>query len=307
MSPLFLGAPDAGALRSSQNYSMNPQKKNLILYCFEMLLMLFASQLANPLTSWMEAGIAKIIVRDIFLRIPIALIGFWWVYKNRFSQNSEHNISFSISYRLLLWLGIGFLPPLLVVAIYSLSGSILPPYLAFVPLDEASYFLIIAFVSACSASIIEEVLFRGYIYKVFERETSLISAITIPSFLFGIVHILTLKEFTPLNGLLITLGGTLIGIFFTLVVRLTRRLESAIALHFIWNFLFSKGLIAFYSETPDKAIDYLPLAFATDNPLITGGTASIQVGFPAILTYIISILIVIMVSYSKNAPNKACT
>lgn len=279
---------------------MNPQKKDLLFYCLELLLMLFASQLANPLTSWMEAGIVKTIVRDIFLRIPIALLGFWWVYKNRFSQNAENTISFSISYRLFLWLGIGFLPPLFVVAIYWLSGSILPPHLISVPLGEASYFLIIAFASACSASIIEEVLFRGYIYKVFERETSLITAITIPSLLFGFVHILTLKDFTPLNILLISFGGTLIGIFFTLVVKLTRRVESAIALHFMWNFLFSNGLIAFYSEVPANTTDYLPLFFTTDNPFITGGTASIQVGFPAILAYNISIFIVIMFSYSRK-------
>lgn len=286
---------------------MNSEKKNLVFYCFELLLMLLASQLANPLTAWLDSGVTKTIIRDIFLRIPIALIGFWWVHKGRFPQMGENTISFSFSSRFFVWLGIGFLPPILVVAIYWLSGWVLPPYLAFIPLSQVDQLIMIAFASAVSASIIEEVLFRGYLFKVFEQEENLRTAIIVPSLLFGFVHIATLPEFSAMNIILITLGGTLIGIFFSLVVLLTRRVENAIALHFMWNFLFSKGLIEFYSTTSAEANDFLPLFFTTDNPLITGGTATIQVGIPAISTYLISIVLFIIIIKYKNAANTACT
>jgi membrane protease YdiL (CAAX protease family) len=251
--------------------------------------------------------VTKTIVRDIFLRIPIALIGFWWVHKGRFPKMGESSISFSLSSRLFIWLGIGLLPPLFVVAMYWISGWVLPPYLAFIPLNQVDQLIIVAFASAVSASIIEEVLFRGYLFKVFEQETNLRTAIIVPSLLFGFVHIATLPEFSAMNIILITLSGTLIGIFFSLVVLLTRRVESAIGLHFMWNFLFSKGLIEFYSTRPAETNNYLSLFFTTDNPLITGGAASIQVGIPAISTYLIAIVLFIMIVKYKNVTNIADT
>lgn len=281
---------------------MASPKKKLLLYCLELFLMLFTSQLANPLTNWLEPGITRSVIRDIFLRIPIALLGFKWVHQGRMKQDSKQKINFSISYRFVLWLGVGLVLPFSVVAIYWLNGWILTPQFYPQVFKSSINLLFVALTSAIAASTIEEVLFRGYLFQSFKHEINLRSAIFIPSLLFGIIHIPTLQEFSAMNVFLITLGGTLIGIFLALVVLYTQRVESAIAIHLVWNLVFSKGLIEFYPTVNTDTNDILPLIFTTTNPLITGGSGDIQVGLPAITSYLIAIAIMGIVIKRRSVP-----
>lgn len=78
---------------------------------------------------------------------------------------------------------------------------------------------------------LEEIIFRGVLYRILESWLGTHWALVISSFLFGIMHVT--NENTNVTSIIaVIMGGAMVGIVYTL----TKRLWLPIALHIGWNF-----------------------------------------------------------------------
>lgn len=104
--------------------------------------------------------------------------------------------------------------------------------------DSIPEFIMIVIVIAVTPAICEEFLFRGLVFKNFEKIISPGKAIFFTGFLFALFH------FHPFN--LIPL--TVLGIYLTLVVYHSGSIYTAIAVHFINNFISALAVYIYGTE-----------------------------------------------------------
>lgn len=77
----------------------------------------------------------------------------------------------------------------------------------------------------------EEILYRGILYRFFEKKYSFLVGIIISSFIFGILH----------GGFPVT--AMIMGIVFAMLYKKTQSIIPSIILHIIWNLLVSISMI----------------------------------------------------------------
>ncbi len=92
--------------------------------------------------------------------------------------------------------------------------------------------MVIPFCVSFAAAAIEEILFRGVIFRLLEESLGTWTALAISAALFGLGH-LTSPNATPFVALAIALEA---GIMLAAAYVLTRRLWLAIGIHAAWNF-----------------------------------------------------------------------
>ncbi len=87
------------------------------------------------------------------------------------------------------------------------------------------------------AAFLEEVIFRGYIFRVLEKATNANWALILSALMFGAVHILNFKGGEPLLMKLIscTVLGLDAGLLFGCAFLLKRRLWFPLGIHTCWN------------------------------------------------------------------------
>jgi membrane protease YdiL (CAAX protease family) len=99
---------------------------------------------------------------------------------------------------------------------------------------NAWWALVPAAVGAAVSAVIEEILFRGIIFRLTERSLGTWLAIAISALLFGAVHLPFNKNANLQAGLAIMLEA---GIFLAAAFVTTRRLWFVMGAHFGWNFV----------------------------------------------------------------------
>jgi hypothetical protein len=88
------------------------------------------------------------------------------------------------------------------------------------------------------AAVLEEILFRGLLFRVVEERFGTWSALAVVSVLFGAVHLAN-----PGSGSLTGLSVTLLGLMWTGVFIWSRNLWAVVAHHAAWNLaIFATGL-----------------------------------------------------------------
>ena len=92
--------------------------------------------------------------------------------------------------------------------------------------------MVIPFCVSFAAAVIEEILFRGVIFRLLEESLGTWIALAISAALFGLGH-LNSPHATLLTAIAIALEA---GLMFTAAYVLTRRLWLAIGIHAAWNF-----------------------------------------------------------------------
>lgn len=92
-------------------------------------------------------------------------------------------------------------------------------------------YIIPPFTMALSAGIIEEILFRGIIFRIIEEKLGSYFSLLISSIIFGLLHIFNSNSSVAGIGLVILAGLLLAGAYIY-----TRNLWFPIAIHFAWNF-----------------------------------------------------------------------
>ncbi|MCX6163651.1 MAG: CPBP family intramembrane metalloprotease [Ignavibacteriae bacterium] len=104
--------------------------------------------------------------------------------------------------------------------------------------NNAGEFIFIVFVIAITPAICEEFLFRGLVFKNFERISLRWNAILLTGLIFALFH------FHPFN--LIPL--IILGFYLTFVVYYSGSIFTAVVCHFINNFISAYSVFAFGKE-----------------------------------------------------------
>ena len=274
----------------------------IILYCMSFFLIFFISAIVvSLLTSWMTNYSARFAIREIFLRLPLTLVLFWLFAHYIVKEPLSFFLIRKPTKEILKWISIGFVLPLSVILIYLVSGKI--ELLAHAdPLSSTVIiYLVVATISmALLGGILEEVLFRGYMFKILEEKWNTRIAILGPAMLFGSIHLLMIDSIDLVNVILVVIPISLIGVMFGLIVHVTRNIWNAVVIHGIWN-LFLAGRIIRISAFEEHQFNAIyQLQITSDNILLTGGSFGVESAAPAIAVYLTAILVLLLYTARKN-------
>ncbi|SDP50584.1 CPBP family intramembrane glutamic endopeptidase [Clostridium gasigenes] len=93
------------------------------------------------------------------------------------------------------------------------------------------------FVALIYAPIVEEVVFRGVVYKSIKRNYGGFKAILISSFLFGAMHVMNSFNNLSFSELIYFSIYFIMGIALGISYEYTNSIWGSIINHFIWNFI----------------------------------------------------------------------
>jgi len=204
-----------------------------ILIC-ALVVLLVKALLVRPLID--SLGVeeyVKISLNTFILSIVLLLTyRFWFAYYEK-REVSELNMKF------LLKDGIGgFLSGALIISFVIVILYIIGNYRV-LSVNEFSV-LLFPLVLFTALSVVEEVIFRGILFRITEERLGTIPALVISSLIFGLIHIS--NDFASVySSLAIALE---LGLLTGIVYSITRRLWFPIFLHMGWNFS-----IAFYGTS----------------------------------------------------------
>ncbi|WP_342433364.1 type II CAAX endopeptidase family protein [Neobacillus sp. FSL H8-0543] len=243
----------------------------------------------NPLTDGIDNGTVRVAVKEL-IRIGVT-VGLLWLYAKRFFKkaNAYFRIQTPVKLKKLgIFVGLGL--PFTVLSFYVLSQSVVFEKQDQLPFGTVLTFIIVSFITACSAGIIEEILFRGYLFKIIEEKWNVATAVFVTSFFFGALHLLTVNEQQLLDICLTLIAGTLVGTMFCLIVYKTGNVWNAVVVHILWNFFFSSKMVQFVLENGKNHSSLVLFQFKSDSVWITGGTFGIEASIPAVVMYVLTIV-----------------
>ena len=273
----------------------------IILYCMSFLLIFFISAIVvSLLTGGIQDPSVRFAVREIFLRLPITFVLFWLFAHYIVKKPLSFFMIRKPTKEILKWIGIGFVLPLSVILIYLVSGKIeLLGHADPLSASVIVYFVVATISMALLGGIIEEVLFRGYMFRILEEKWNTTIAILGPAMLFGSIHLLMIGSIDLVNVILVVIPISLIGVMFGLIVYVTRNIWNAVVIHGIWN-LFLAGRIIRISAFEDHQFNAIyQLQITSDNILLTGGSFGVESAVPAIAVYLIAILVLLLYTRRK--------
>jgi membrane protease YdiL (CAAX protease family) len=148
--------------------------------------------------------------------------------------------------------------------------------------------LITALAGASTAAIIEELLFRGVIFRITEQSLGTWFALVISAILFGALHFLN-----PHSGLTPAIAIALeAGLFLAAAYLVTRRLWFVIGAHFAWN--FTEGGIFGLSVSGQQAKGGLFHGYLSGSTFLSGGAFGVEASAVAVLVCLISAAILVV-------------
>ena len=232
--------------------------------------------------------------------MPLTLVLFWLFAHYVIEKPFSFFMIRKPTKEILKWISVGFVLPLSVILIYLIFGKI--EFLGHAdPLSSSKIiYLVVATISmALLGGIIEEILFRGYMFRILEEKWNTTIAILGPAMLFGSIHLLMIDSIDLVNVILVVIPISLIGVMFGLIVHVTRNIWNAVVIHGIWN-LFLAGRIIRISAFEKHQFDAIyQLQITSDNIFLTGGSFGVESAVPAIAVYLIAILVLLLYTARK--------
>ena len=154
----------------------------------------------------------------------LTVVSFSWLYKvfekRKFTEFSTNGIGKNLTIGLMLGSVLYSLP---ILTAYLKGG-----YDAVVSINSV-VFIIPPLGMALSTSILEETLFRGFIFRIVEEKLGSYLALLFSAIIFGLPHIVSDNS----AGLILAITfGLLLAIYY----MYSRNLWCVIAIHFVWNF-----------------------------------------------------------------------
>lgn len=273
----------------------------VVIHCFMLVLLFLAVAIfVNPLTDNISNGTVRVVVKEL-LRVGIT-VGLLVLYVKRFFKKESVYFRVQKPFKFKkIWLLLGLAMPFLVIAFYVLSQAVTFEKQVHLSLGTVLPFIIGSLITACSAGIIEEVLFRGYLFKILEDKWNVTMAIIINSGVFGALHLLTGNDQQLLDICLTLVAGVLAGTMFSLIVYRTGSVWNAVVVHIIWNFFINSNMVQFVLENGESQSSLILFRFKTDSVWITGGAFGIEASIPAVLLYV---LIFVSLAFSKPVSKK---
>lgn len=195
------------------------------------------------------------------------------------------------------WCVIAFLLPIAVTAFYLLF---VPGRFEQNSLDTNSKLALISaaiFFIGCGAGVVEEMVFRGIMMSVVEKRFNKTVAIIVPSFLFGLVHILGMG-FDLLSCTLVVLAGTMVGVMFSLIASSTKSVWNSAIVHAVWNMIVGGSILWIGTEFDEYSV--VTYKLDATSFWLTGGEFGIESSIVAVIGYCVVCLLVVLVDKRKD-------
>jgi len=233
--------------------------------------------------------------QDLILAIiasAIAIGCYWLLFrfyeKRKIAELSTDNIGRN----LMLGIFLGVILMSLTIFVIYLSGSY-----SIVALNPISY-LVPALALAISSAILEEILFRGILFRIIEEKLGSYIALMLSALVFGLLHLMN-----PNSSLIIGFGlaiqaGLLLGVLY----MYSRNLWLPIGIHFAWNFTLGGVWGASVSGIPlEKS---LITATIQGNEWVTGGQFGPEGSIQATLFCLVATTLFFILCYKQNKIQK---
>ena len=141
------------------------------------------------------------------------------------------------------------------------------------------------------AGVTEELIFRGLIMRILEIRWNKFIAITVPSVLFGLLHIFNIENFNITDVSLLLIAGTAVGMMFSLIAYQSGSIWANALVHGIWNLVIIGGILEISNRPTTSLFNY---TLGSNSSLLTGGAFGIESSLPAIFGYLVVILIALI-------------
>jgi uncharacterized protein len=169
-----------------------------------------------------------------------------------------------------------------------------------IPTNQAFVIVVIAiFATGIGVGVAEEVIFRGLMMTSFEKRWGKGVAILVPSILFGLLHGIG-ANLNLLEFLLLVIGGTSVGIMFSLIVYESGSVWNSAVVHGVWNMVIIGDILQIGQSPHQEAI--MSYTLLSKSVLLTGGRFGIEVSLIAIFGYI-GVIAVLLVSKKMKTKN----
>lgn len=269
----------------------------VVVHCLSLVILFLAVAIfVNPLTDGIDNGTIRIVVKEM-IRIGFTL-GLLWLYAKLFFKKSSAHFRIHKLFKTdKLWVLVGLALPFTVIVFYVLTQQVVFELQDQLPITTMQKLIIGSLITACSAGVIEEILFRGYLFKLIEDKWNVATAIFVTSILFGALHLLTVNGLQLLDACLILIAGTLVGIMFSLIVFKTGIIWNAVVVHMIWNFFMNSKIVKFVTVADTNHSSLVMFRFKSDSVWTTVDTFGIEVALPVIVLYV---LIIIWLAFRKT-------
>lgn len=180
------------------------------------------------------------------------------------------------------WMLTALLLPVLVIGSYFLfPGELVKGLTA----AEAMPFLCAGiFFIGLGAGAVEEMVFRGIIMNLLDKRFGKLSAVLLPSLLFGAVHIIGM-DFSFFSCVQVIAAGTFVGIMFSLIALESGSVWNSAIVHALWNIITSGGLI--HIGTAAEEYYLFSYILKTRSFAVTGGEFGLEASILSIAGYVL--------------------
>lgn len=206
---------------------------------------------------------------------------FFWLYTAKVLHLKMN--FFRIDMNIKFW---GFLLavllPVFVIIIFLLIGK---AEIASFETSEVILIVISSILTALKAGITEEMLFRGFIMKLLESRWNRYVAVLAPSFLFSLLHIPSMETFSIIGVILLIIGGTFVGVMFSVVAYKGNSIANSAIIHTAWNFAMITGILHITTEQGYYGNPIFSIIIPADNVLLTGAGFGVEASIIAIIGY----------------------
>lgn len=193
------------------------------------------------------------------------------------------------------WVVVSVLLPLSVIAMFQfISGEWIINEVGLITKISITVWGILFY--GVAVGIVEEMVFRGVIMGVLEKEFNLKIAIIVPSVLFGLVHIIGIS-LDIMSVIQLIIAGTMVGIMFSLIEYQSGNFWNNAITHGLWNALII-GIFHIGLEKSDSSL--LSYVFNSDSFIISGGDFGIESSIFAITGYVVVSVIALVLIKKKR-------
>lgn len=242
-----------------------------------------------------ETG-SLVLISEI-LRIPITILLLYWYTKYVVKIELNWPTLNWKSLNIVLWLLVGLALPIMTIALFYVTGNLTIEYIN----TESNQSNILDSISkslgmSLAAGVVEEVVFRGYIFNLLRTKYNFWIAAFAPSLLFTLFHIGAAGSL--LNVFQLLVAGLLVSFMFVAIYVYTKSIWNCSIVHFLWNFIILNELVSFGNKEASDALVRFDIG---DNQIFNGGDFGIETSIPAIIVYALTLAIIWRFYKKKNA------
>lgn len=144
-----------------------------------------------------------------------------------------------------------------------------------------------------TAGICEELIFRGMIFRYMKKTLGPKVAVFVTAILFACAHIMNMQTFDLADLVLLILSGSSAAIMFTVFALKSGSIYPGALAHTLWNTLIIGGLFGIGNIVNGSSNNsYIIIPIKSTSKLLTGGNFGVEVGLPAIVGYLVVILLI---------------